>query len=196
VLGTSRAKVNATAFLTGWLASAAVVFTAGYFLGSAPAIRHGIPRTGVLVLEVLLGCVLAVLGGRRWRDRWSGSSESGRLAPPPLTDRVSDMGPVAAAILGVVKEPWAITAAAAAVVVHHHAAPLVTFLAFLAFALSSTASVGLMYLYFAREPEQAEARLSRLRHRAASGGPAIFAVAAVAVGAFLVVDGLVGLLSA
>jgi hypothetical protein len=196
VLGTSRARVNAAAFLTGWLASAAVVFTASYFLGSAPAIRHGIPRTIVLVLEVLLGCFLVVLGWRRWRDRASGSSATGGLAPPALSERIGDMGPGTAAILGVLKEPWTITAAAAAVVVHHHAAPLVTFLAFLAFALSATASVGVMYLYFAREPDQAEARLSLLRHRVAAGGPAIFAVAAIAVGAFLAVDGLVGLLSA
>jgi Sap, sulfolipid-1-addressing protein len=195
VLGTARARVNAAAFLTGWMASVAVVFTAGYVLGSFPAIQKGLPRTGLLTLEVLLGCFLAILGGSRWRDRGKGSNPAGAVGLRVLADRFTDMGPGTAALLGVLREPWAITTAAAAVVVHHHAGPIVTLIAFVLFALSSTASVGLMYLSFARNPEEAETRLAHLGDRVTAAGPTVFAAAAMAVGAFLLIDGLIGLMS-
>jgi hypothetical protein len=195
VLGTARAKANGAAFLTGWMASVAVVFTAAYVVGSFPAIQKGLPRTGVLMLEVVLGGFLAILGGRRWRDRSNGPNPTGAAGLRVLADRVNDMGPGTAALLGVLKEPWAITAAAAAIVVHHHTAPIVSLIAFVVFAVSSTASVGLMYLYFGRDPDEAERRLAHLRDRATATGPTVFAAAAMAVGAFLLFDGLFGLLS-
>ena len=195
VLGTTRAKVNAAAFLAGWTASVAVVFAASYLLGSSPRIQEGPPRAVVLTLEVLLGCFLLILGGRRWRHRAAESERTGELGPRVLADRVNGMGPRTAAMLGVLKEPWAITAAAAAVVVHHHATPIVTVLAFVLFAISSTASVGVMYLYYERSPEEAETRLTDLRGRVTAAGPAMFAVGAMVVGAFLLLDGLIGVLS-
>jgi hypothetical protein len=195
VLGTARPRANAAAFLIGWMASAAVVFTASYVLGSFPAFQKGPPRMGILVLEVLSGGFLAVLGARRWRDRSKGLNASGPGRLPVLADRFNDMRPATAAMLGVVKEPWAITTAAAAVVAHHHAAPTVTFVAFILFAVSSIASVGLMYLYFARKPEEAGTRLADLRDRVTAVGPTVFAAAAMLVGAFLLLDGLIGVLS-
>ena len=75
---------------------------------------------------------------------------------------------------------------------HHSAFPIVVF-AFLAFALLSTATVGLIFLYFARRPGEAEAHLSDLRDRLVRVGPAIFAIVSVAVGVFLIIDGVTGI---
>jgi hypothetical protein len=80
-------------------------------------------------------------------------------------------------------------------VVHHHASGIVTFVAFVLFAITSMASVGVMYVYFARNPRQAGTRLADLRDRVTSAGPAVFAAAAVVVGTFLLLDGLIGLRS-
>ena len=79
------------------------------------------------------------------------------------------------------------------VLVRHHSAFLVVVFAFLAFALLSTATVGVIFLYFARRPGQAEAHLADLRDRLAKAGPAIFAIVSAAVGAFLIIDGVNGI---
>ena len=56
VLGTARARVNAAAFLIGWAVSLTVVFSVSYLLGSSRSTQQGGGRTGLLILEVLLGC--------------------------------------------------------------------------------------------------------------------------------------------
>jgi hypothetical protein len=50
-----------------------------------------------------------------------------------------------------------------------------------------------MYFYYRRRPSEASAYMVELRDRATASGRAVFAVAAMAVGLFLVLDGLVGL---
>jgi hypothetical protein len=77
--------------------------------------------------------------------------------------------------------------------VRHHSALAVVVFAFVAFAVLSTATVGLIFLYFARRPGEAEAHLSDLRDRVVRAGPAIFAIVSAAVGVFLVVDGVIGI---
>ena len=67
------------------------------------------------------------------------------------------------------------------VLVRHHSALLIVVFAFLAFTVLSTATVGLIFLYYARQPGAAEARLSELRDRLARAGPAIFAIVSSAV---------------
>ena len=50
-----------------------------------------------------------------------------------------------------------------------------------------------MFWYYARSPGEAETRLAELRVRLVEIGPAVFAAAGVAVGAFFVLDGMSGL---
>ena len=66
--------------------------------------------------------------------------------------RMQTLSPVGAAVVGVLKQPWAITTAAALVVVHDHKAGLVVAIAFVVFTIASTATVALMFLYYARHP--------------------------------------------
>ena len=73
------------------------------------------------------------------------------------------------------------TVAAAVVVVRHHSAFLTVVFAFLAFALLSRATVGLIFLYFARRPGEAEAHLSDLRDRLVRAGPAVFAIVSLSI---------------
>ena len=193
VLETARAATNAAAFLVGWAASLTVVFVLGYLLSSSRHLHHGGGRTAVLVVEVLLGCALVVVGVRQWRRRAEPRETSEGWQSRLLAGHVNDLGPRGAAVLGVLKQPWAITIAAAVAVVHNQAPRLVALVAFACFAVASTASVALMYLYYARQPGEAKAHLAELRTRAIASGPAVFAVAAGLVGVFLVLDGLNGL---
>jgi hypothetical protein len=48
-------------------------------------------------------------------------------------------------------------------------------------------------LYFARRPREAEAHLSALRDRLVRAGPTIFAIPSVAVGVYLIIDGVTGI---
>jgi hypothetical protein len=194
VLGTARARVNAAAFLIGWGASLTVVFTASYLIGTSKSTQRGGGATGLLIFEVLVGGALLVTGLRRWQRRAEVTENSGRWGTQML-ERTNDLGPLGAAVVGVLKQPWAITTAAAVVVVHHHSPGLVTVIAFACFTVASTASVGLMFFYYTRRPGEAEAYLSELRDRALASGPTVFAMAAILVGGFLVIDGLTGLRS-
>jgi hypothetical protein len=191
LLATARARVNAAAFLIGWSVSLIIVFALSYAVGGIRATQHGSGSTVVEVIEILLGVALAFLAERQWRRRDQPRTSSG--VSTKFTARLKQLNPWEAATIGVLEQPWTLTAAAAVVLVRHHSALLVVVFAFLAFALLSTATIGLIFLYFARRPGQAEARLSDLRDRLVDAGPAIFAIVSVAVGVFLITDGVIGI---
>ena len=191
LLATARARINAAAFLIGWSVSLIIVFAASYAVGGARTTQHGGGRTVVEVIEIVLGAALAVLAARQWRNRDRPRTSSG--VAKKFTARLQHLHPWEAATVGVLEQPWTLTAAAAVILVRHHSAFPVVVFAFLAFALLSTATVGLIFLYFARRPGEAEAHLSDLRDRLVRAGPAVFAIVSAAVGVFLIIDGIIGL---
>ena len=191
LLATARARVNAAAFLIGWSVSLIIVFALSYAIGGIRGTQQGSGSTAVDVIEILLGAALVFLAGRQWRRRDQPRTSSG--VSTKLTARLKQLRPWEAAVIGVLEQPWTLTAAAAVVLVHHHSAFLIVVFAFVAFALLSTATIGLIFLYFARRPGQAEAHLSDLRDRLVRSGPAIFAIVSVAVGVFLIIDGAIGI---
>lgn len=191
LLSTTRARVNATAFFIGWGISLVIVFAVTYAVGGDRAVRQGTGSTVAAVLEILLGIALGLLAARQWRRRNEPGTGSG--VSKKLTARMKKLSPWEAATVGILKQPWTLTAAAAVVLVRHHSAFVIAVVSFLAFTLLSTATVGLIFLYFARRPGEAEAHLSALRDRLAQAGPAIFAIVCVAVGAFLIADGAIGI---
>ena len=191
LLATARARVNAAAFLIGWSVSLIIVFAVSYAVGGARATQHGSGSTAVDVIEILLGIALAVAAARQWRRRNQPRTGSG--VTKKFSARLKELHPWEAAAVGVLEQPWTLTAAAAVILVRHHSAFLIVVFAFLAFALLSTATVGLIFLYFARRPGEAEAHLSDLRDRLAHAGPAIFAIVSAAVGVFLIINGVIGI---
>jgi hypothetical protein len=191
LLATARARVNAAAFLIGWSVSLIIVFAVSYAVGGVRATQHGSGSTAVDVIEIMLGAVLAVAAARQWRRR-DRPRTSSRVAQK-FTARLKQLNPWEAATVGVLEQPWTLTAAAAVVLVRDHSAFLVVVFAFLAFALLSTATIGLIFLYFARRPGQAEAHLTDLRDRLVRAGPTIFAIVSAAVGVFLIIDGVIGI---
>jgi hypothetical protein len=191
LLATARARVNAAAFLIGWSISLIIVFAVSYAIGGANATQHGSGKTVVEVIEIMLGAALVFAAARQWRHRDRPRTSS--RAAKKFTARLKQLNPWEAATVGVLEQPWTLTAAAAVVLVRHHSAFLVAVFAFVAFALLSTATIGLIFLYFARRPGQAEAHLSDLKDRLVRAGPAIFAIVSAAVGVFLIIDGVAGI---
>ena len=191
LLATTRARVNAAAFLIGWSISLIIVFAVSYAVGGVRATRQGNGSTTVEAIEILLGAALAVAAARQWRHRDRPRTSSG--VTKKFTARLKELNPWEAAAVGVLEQPWTLTAAAAVVLVRHHSAFLIVVFAFLAFALLSTATVGLIFVYFARRPGQAEAHLADLRDHLVRAGPAVFAIVSVAVGILLIIDGVTGI---
>ena len=191
LLATTRARVNAAAFLIGWSVSLIIVFTVSYAAGGARATQLGSGSTVVEVIEILFGAALAVAAARQWRCRDRARTGSG--VAKRFTARLQQLNPWEAATVGVLEQPWTLTAAAAVVLLRHHSAFLIVVFAFLAFALLSTATVGLIFVYYARRPGQAEAHLSDLKDRLVRAGPAVFAIVSAAVGVFLIIDGVTGI---
>jgi len=191
LLATTRARSNAAAFLIGWSVSLIIVFAVSYAVGGARLLQHGSGSTAVEVIEILLGAALVVAAARQWRHRDRPRTSSG--VTKKFTARLKELNPWEAAAVGVLEQPWTLTAAAAVVLARHHSALLIVVFAFVAFALLSTATVGLIFLYYARRPGQAEARLSDLRDRLVRAGPAVFAIVSVVVGVYLIADGVTGI---
>ncbi len=194
VLGTTRARVNAVGFLFGWGLSLTVVFAASYALALSGETQDGGGRTSVAVVELLLGAALVVVGARVCAEgRPHPRARRTTRGTQRLVGRMEGLTPLGAAVVGVLKQPWAITAAASLVVVHHHETGLMVAIAFVLFTVASTATVGLMFLYYARYPGEAQARLAALRDRMVAAGPVMGALAGVLVGGFLMIDGVIGL---
>jgi hypothetical protein len=191
LLATTRARENAAAFLIGWTVSLVAVFAASYFIGGNHSVRSGGGHTVVNLLEIVLGIGLGYVGIRKWRGRHIPHESSG--VSRGLAGRIERLNPAAALLLGVLEQPWTLTAAAAVVVVHDHTAALIAIIAFAAFTVISTATVAGIYLYSARRPGAAEARLNALRDRVVRAGPALFAAVSILVGAYLVIDGSLSL---
>lgn len=195
VLGTARARVNAVGFLFGWGLSLTLVFAGSYALAASGAGETDGGRTSVAVLQVLLGAAMLVIAARVWRrgettPRSTGTSSWGTGR---LLGHIQGLTPLGAVVVGVLKQPWAITIAAALVVVHHHTTGLLVAIAFGLFTVASTATVGLMFLYYGRHPSEAQTQLAALRDRVVAAGPAVGALVGLLVGGFLIIHGLISL---
>lgn len=195
VLGTARAQVNAAGFLVGWGFSLTLVFAGSYALAASGGNETDGGRAAVAVLEILLGVALLLLGARTWRRRVTvpGSNVPNTWGATRLMEHMEGLTPAGAVVVGVLKQPWAITTAAALVVVHNQTTGLRVLVAFGLFTVASTATVGLMFLYYARHPGEAETRLQALRDTVVAAGPTAGAVTGVLAGGFLMVDGWLNL---
>ncbi len=139
--------------MIGWSVSLVIVFAVSYAVGGARATQHGSGSTAVEVIEILLGIALAFAAARQWRRRNQPRTPSG--VTKKFSAHLKELHPWEAATVGVLEQPWTLTAAAAVIL--------------------------------------AEAHLSDLKDRLAHAGPAIFAIVSAAVGVFLIIDGVIGI---
>ena len=190
LLATPRAPVNAAAFLIGWSVSLVIVFSASYALGGIRVSQRGNGHLAVDALEILLGIALFVAAVRQWQHR--DVPRTGSEVTKKLTRHLEQLNPRQAAIIGVLEQPWTLTAALAVLLVRNHSAVIIALVAFLVFTIVSTATVGLIFLYYARRPGEAVAHLAALRDRLVDAGPEIFAIVSFLVGIYLVIGGILG----
>ncbi len=124
--------------------------------------RSGGGHTAVNLFEILFGVGLTYFGVRKWGSRHVPARSRRSLARPDSPARVERLNPASALMLGVLKQPWTLTAAAAIVIVQDHTALPAVVIAFLGFTAISTATVGGLFVYYSRQPGEAQARLETL----------------------------------
>jgi hypothetical protein len=193
VLGTLRARVNAIAFLIGWAISISLVFALSYELGGSGPLSNRGGRSGIDIAEIVLGVGLILLAAREWVRRQQPRKPS--RVNQRLATGLSDLQPWQATIVGVIKQPWTLTAAAAVVVLHHHVAALKVLIAFFSFMILSTATVAILFYLFDRRPSQAKTYMESLEELMARAGPIVVAGIVLVVGVYLIIDGSVALAS-
>jgi hypothetical protein len=113
LLATTRARVNAAAFLVGWAVSLVIVFTASYALGGIRVSQRGGGHLAVDAVGILLGVALLVAAVRQWLHR--NVPRTGSKLTKRLTGDLKRLNPWQAAIIGVLEQPWTLTAALAVV---------------------------------------------------------------------------------
>jgi Sap, sulfolipid-1-addressing protein len=191
LLTTTSARTNAAAFLIGWGFSLIIAFAVVYAAGGTRIAQQGGGGTTVKIIDIVLGAALVIAAARQWRHR--DRPRTGSRLTKRFTARLEHLRPWQAVTIGIIEQPWTLTAAVAVLLVRHHAAFLVVIVAVVVFTVLSTAIVGLIFVYFTRRPGEAEAHLSDLRNRLVRAGPAIFAAVSLAVGVFLIIDGVIGI---
>jgi threonine/homoserine/homoserine lactone efflux protein len=98
MLVSRRGRVNAPAFVLGWLVGLAIVGAIVLSLaGGADASDDGQPATWVGVLKLVLGALLLLVGLKQWRGRPRGDGE---VDPPKWMSALDTFTPVKAAGAG------------------------------------------------------------------------------------------------
>lgn len=194
LLASGRPKGNAIAFLVGWNVSLIAVFTLCYGAGkSTIATLHTDGHAAASVVEVVVGAAFVCLAARAW---WrSDHQEKLWRSSKKLSTDLADVHPWQASILGVIEQPWALTALAAVVVVSHRTGPLAVFLAFTLFSVLSTGTVIATFAYFILRPDEADHRLADMKARLIRVGPIATAVLSALVGTSLLAYGIFALMT-
>lgn len=190
LLQTDRPRRNALAFLAGWFVSLAVVFTLSYSVlhGESP-VSGSTEELLVQLGEIVVAVVLAWVAVHEWRRRHD-TPGSGQ----PRTARwLDDLGPRTAFFAAMWEQPWTVTMAAAMVVVRASLGAPEAVVAFLVFALASTALIGTVWTVFRRDPARAEATLRKAEVAVRTRGPRVFAVVAAVASLAFFADAVYGL---
>lgn len=116
VLGTRRGRVNGVVFALGWIVGLVVVSAVVVGLLGGADRADSAPATAASIGQAILGLLLLVLAGRKWRARPRGDAEA---EMPAWMDSVEHLQPLRALALGLAlsglnPKNLALTAAAAA----------------------------------------------------------------------------------
>jgi threonine/homoserine/homoserine lactone efflux protein len=194
LLASGKPKRNGVGFLVGWNVSLIVVFTLCYGAGKTRiSTLHTDGHAVSCIVEVALGVVFVGLAARAWWRR--NHQEKLWQASNKLSADLAHLRPWQAAVLGVIEQPWTLTALAAVVVVSHKSGPLAVVLAFVLFSALSTAGVITMFVYSTVRSDVAENRLDDVKRRLVQIGPIAAAVLSALVGAALIAVGSFGLVT-
>jgi threonine/homoserine/homoserine lactone efflux protein len=196
MLGTARARANGPAFVLGWVIGLAVVGTIVLFAASgADASQSGQPATWVAVLEIALGCLLALVAARQWRGR---PREGEEAALPKWMQTIDTFTPgkalaMGALLSGVNPKNLLLTLGAASAIAQTGVSTGRQAVALAVFIAVGTLGPGLpVAMYFALGA-RARHVLDDLERWMGAHNAAIMVVLCLVIGAKLIGDGITGL---
>jgi threonine/homoserine/homoserine lactone efflux protein len=196
MLGTPRARANGPAFVLGWVIGLSVVGTIVLLAaGGADASESGEPATWVDVLELVLGCLLALLAVQQWRGRPRKGDEA---ALPKWMQTIDTVAPgkalaMGALLSGVNPKNLLLTLGAASAIAQTGVDTGQQAVALAVFVAIGTLGPGLpVAIYFALGA-RAKRVLDDLKLWMAAHNAAIMAVLCLVIGAKLIGDAISGL---
>ena len=186
-------RVNAIAFLAGWALALSVLFTAVFLVVGGDPSGHPSSRQRIWAssAELVLGALLLVVAASRRRR--GGSSTSQFVAPAAVLRRLDRLAPLRAGLMGVLIQPRTLTIAAALVVARDRSGVAGIVIGFALFAIVSTSTMLGILGYDLWAPQTAEHRLSALMARLEQNGARLVTILCAFGGAYLVLDGVRGL---
>jgi threonine/homoserine/homoserine lactone efflux protein len=196
MLGTPRARANGPAFVLGWVIGLAFVGTIVLLAASgADASESGEPATWVGILELVLGCLLALLAVKQWRGRPRAGDEA---ALPKWMQTIDTFTPgkalgMGALLSGVNPKNLLLTLGAASTIAQtgvdtgQQAAALAVFIAI------GTLGPGLPVAIYFVLGARARVVLDDLKLWMAAHNAAIMAVLCLVIGTKLIGDAIAGL---
>ena len=196
MLGTPRARANGPAFVLGWVVGLSLVGTLVLLAASgADASESGEPATWVGILELVLGCLLALVAVRQWRGR---PHEGDEAALPKWMQAIDTFGPgralgMGALLSAVNPKNLLLTVAAASAIAQTGVDTGSQAAALAVFVVIGTLGPGLPVAIYFVLGARAEHVLSELKSWMAAHNAAIMAVLCLVIGAKLVGDGIAGL---
>ena len=190
ILGTKQGLWKGLAFILGWTACLVVVIAGTILItGGKPPRPHTAPSTAALVVKAFLGAVLIWVGLRQRRRIGMPHKQPGWMA------RLDHLSPWAAAGLGVFLQPWSLVAVAAATVVQAKLSTAGDWLALFVFCLVATSSYLAAELYAAFAPAAAATRFDQIHKWIDTHQDQAIVVGALVVGAWLLGDSILLIVS-
>lgn len=196
MLFSSKARVNGTVFLLGWMVGLAVVGGAILVFGSGSAGSSGAPSTASLWVKTVLGVLLLVVAVRQWRGRPAGDVEP---AAPKWMASIDSFTPgkafgTAALLSGVNPKNLMLNAAGVLVISQAQMSAAGTWIAFAVFVLLASTTVIAPVAYYLIAGDRADATLESMKTWLIRNNAAVIGVLLLVFGVKLLAEGAQGLL--
>jgi threonine/homoserine/homoserine lactone efflux protein len=189
MLVTKRARSNGPAFVAGWLAGLAIVGAIVLAIaGGADASDEGEPATWASVLELVLGVLLVLAAGRRWRGRPAAGVEPETPKWMQAIDGFSPVKSLGAGVLlsGLNPKNLMLSIAAGAAIAQTGISSGEQVVAYAVFAVLGTIGVGMPVVLYFVMGERAKGVLERLKTWMGVHNAAIMTVLLLVIGVKLI----------
>jgi threonine/homoserine/homoserine lactone efflux protein len=192
LLASERGLWKGLGFTLGWLLTLVVIVAVTVLVtGGKPLVAHSSPSTAALAVKLACGVVLVLSAGRR-------RARPARTVPkkePKWMSGIDRIGPLAAAGLGFLLQPWVLVTAGVATITQAELSSGLEYFAVFAFCIWCTASYLVMESYAAVRPAQVKSTLDGVLHWINTHTDQAIVFLSLGLGRYLMAKSIYGLVS-